>query len=195
MKKDAIRSKASFLAYDFPGPILSDQSQLTKECFEVINKTVREDIKKLKEKYKFTRCIVVGVSLASSFGSMIYKDNSDITDIILVAPGESLAREVWQGYRTQHLRKSYEKRGITLEELENSWYDLASENNMPAKDAKIYMYLAGKDKVVPSICKNLINNLEKNSSNPSYKIHPSLGHYLLIFYFLLFPRRFMGNNL
>ena len=110
----------SFLAYEFPKPILSDSVNLTLECFKTINSIVREDIKNLKKKYGFNKCILTGISLASSFGSIVYKDNPDVTDILLVVPGENLARDMWHGCRTQHLRKSFELQGVSLEELENN---------------------------------------------------------------------------
>ncbi len=192
VKRHVVRSKGSFLTYEFPRAILSDNQELTKECFEVINRTVREDIKKLKEQYGFSKCILVILSLASSFGSMIYKDNPDINEIVLVVLGEDLARDMWHGYRTQHLRRSFERQGITLEQLRGYWHDLASENNMPAKNTKISMYFGKQDKIIPyRFSQTLEATLEREGFKPIVKISNFAGHYFVSYKFLLFPQKFL----
>lgn len=192
VKKYSLESNASFLAYEFPSPILSDQFQLTKDCFEVVNQTVRRDIKDLKEQYGFSRCVLVGLSLASSYGSMVYKDNADITEVILIVPGESLARDMWYGCRTRHLRKSYEMQGIDLGQLEQYWHDLASENNMPANGVKISLYFGSKDNVIPYKYSQTIKaSLEALNYKPICSVYP-MGHYHLIVKFLLDPSHFLG---
>ena len=149
VKKNIVNSGDSFLAYEFPREILSNNHDLTRKCFEVIDKTVREDINEMKEKYGFTRCILVAVSLSSSYGSMVYKDNHDINEILLIVPGENLARDMWHGVRTQHLRKSFDQLGIDLPKLENFWHSMASENNLPAKGTNVSLYFGKEDAVIP----------------------------------------------
>lgn len=119
IKKWINKSNLSFLGYEFPRGILSNDHILTEEIFKIIKETVSRDIEDLKIKYKFKKCVIVGLSLGSSFGSMIYKENRDITDIVLVCPGNNLALNMWNGCRTQHLRKSYEKQEISLEQLKS----------------------------------------------------------------------------
>src|SRR3989338_5385428 len=102
VKKFAEKSGLSFLVYEFPCEILSNDYALTEKIFSKIDEIVRKDIKELKNKYKFKRCVIIGISLSSSYGSMIYKENFNITDIVLVCPGNNLALNVWEGCRTQH---------------------------------------------------------------------------------------------
>src|ERR1035437_10782864 len=75
IKKWVEKSGSSFLYYEFPREILSDNHILTEKIFHLINTTIREDIKELKKKHNFKRCVMVGISLGSSYGSMIYKGN------------------------------------------------------------------------------------------------------------------------
>lgn len=191
-KAHITNSGASFLTYKFPREILSNQKDLTIECFEMINQTVRRDIKQLKEQYGFNYCVVAGLSLANSFASMVYKDNVDINEVVLVVPGENIARDMWYGCRTQHLRRSYVKQGISLEELDVAWRGLSAEYNMPAPGTKISLHMARQDKVVPYwLSKSLSKTLEKNGFEVKTRVYYLCGHYVVSVLFLLFPQWFI----
>ncbi len=189
LKKWAERSGVSFLGYEFPREILSDNYQLTEKVFSKISELVKKDISELKSKNGFKRCILVGISLGSSYGSMVYKGNSNITDVILVCPGNNLALNMWNGCRTQHLRKSYEKQDITLEELKNSWRELASENNMPAPGTKIIILYGKNDKVIRYSESSILAKVLESANLKTCVKNYHLGHYLLILYFILFPEK------
>lgn len=191
VKSCVLAKKQSFLVYEFPRSILSDKKDLTKSCFNIINKNVRGDIQKLKEQYGFKKCVLITVSLASSFGSMVYRDNQDIDKIIHIAPGNNLAENMWYGCRTQHLRKSYEKQGITLEMLNQDWYSMASQNNMPSSQTKISIFYAEKDNVILYRQSIRLFDVLKSKGFKVEKTVRRMGHYFLITYFLLFPKRFI----
>lgn len=193
VEKGAINSNASFLAYKFPREIFSDEKDLTKEFFLAINMIVREETKGLKNKYGFKKCTVICISLASSYGSIVYKDNPDINEIILVAPGENLAKDMWHGCRTQHFRKSFEKQGVTESGLIESWKDLASQNNLPALGTKVKMFFGRNDSVIPyRFSHTLGDTCRRSGLDVTIKSFP-LGHYFLISYFLLLPKSFLST--
>lgn len=195
IKKWSKKSRTSFVIYEFPHEILSDNYMLTRNLFSLINETVRRDIKELKDKHQFKKCILVATSLGSSYGSMIYKNNQDITDIILICPGNNLALNMWDGCRTQHLRKSYEKQKINLSSLKEYWQELASENNMPAPDTNITILYGKYDKVILySESRTLIDTFKLNGLNATIKKF-YCGHYFLILYFLIFPRKIMTRSI
>ncbi len=195
VKRQAKKSGASFLAYEFPRQIFSANQALTVEMFQLISETVRADIKKLKENCKLERVMIIGISLGSSYGSMIYKDNLDITDIVLVCPGNNLAQNMWHGVRTQHFRKSYERQGVSEEKLKESWHDLASENNMPAPGTRVTILYGKYDAVIPYFqSKTLADTLRNNNFKVTAKNYP-LGHYLTIFNFLTFPGKIIKDAL
>ncbi len=192
VKRHILRSGASFLAYDFPRPILSNNKELTQKCFAAINRMVREDISRFKQEHGFKKCVVATLSLSSSYGSMIYKDNSDVTDIILVAPGENLARGMWHGHRTQHLRKSYQKQGIGLPELEEDWHNMASEHNMPASGTRVSVHLGTADRVIPyQFARTLTGAFENAGLQARTNTYHFFGHYVVSYWFLLWPSKFL----
>lgn len=195
LQRLVVNQKISFLSYEFPRGIFSDQKELTKNLFGSIDSLVRKEIIELKNRYGFKKCILVCISLASSYGSLIYKDNSDINEIVLVAPGANLAKEMWYGCRTQHFRKSYERHGVTEMQLIGDWCGLASQNNFPAPGARVNIFLGTDDKVIPyKFSHNLANIYKAHNVNVVDKILP-LGHYFLISFFLLFPKYFLKHIL
>jgi hypothetical protein len=193
VKKYADNAKASFLAYEFPRAILSHDHVLTKKAFDRINQKIRDDIEGLKQKYNFKKCVLVGISLGSSYGSMIYKENPSITDVVLVCPGNNLAHNMWESIRTRHFKRAYEKQKIDPEELDKCWYDLSSENNLPASGTNVAILYGLHDKVVKCTeTKKLTDTLTKSRANiqiAKYKC----GHYLLAIYFLLFPKKILDK--
>ena len=192
VKRYTVRRGASFLAYYFPREILSGNSKLTLDCFDVINKTVREDIENLRKEHNFDRCILVCLSLAGSFGSMIYKDNSMIDEVVCVSTGENLVKAMWHGCRSQYLRNAYEKQGVTEETLLSAWSDVSPDKNMPARNTKISIHLGEGDRVAPyELSKTLVETMEKQGFKPYFIKYPGLGHYLVSLKLLFFPQYFI----
>lgn len=193
IEKYTLSSGASFLAYEFPRGIFSDQKELTKKLFGEINTIVRNEIKNLKIKYRFKKCILICISLASSYGSLVYKSNPDINEIILVAPGENLAKDMWYGYRTQHFRKSFERQKITETQLMEDWHNLASKNNFPASGTRVKMFFGKSDKIIPYKFSHELAEVYRQHNLEITKRTFLLGHYFLISLFLFFPKRFLGR--
>lgn len=191
LRKLASNSGASFLAYEFPRAVLSDDVECTKDMFYTISEIVRDDIAHLREEYSFDKCILIGVSLGCAMGSMIYKENPNVNEVCLIVPGENVARDVWEGCRTQHLRKSYERQGVTKQALEATWHDLAPEHNFPTKETSLHLYFGSRDAVIPF---NLSYELHKTLVARGFKTLTSIlpfGHYVVAALFLLFPKHFI----
>lgn len=182
----------SLLAYEFPRAIFSHDYRLTRDCFSIINTHVRDKLIELKKQYNFKRCVMVGYSLASSYGSMIYDNNPLIDEIVLVVPGNNLAEDLWHSCRVQHFRKSYEEQGFDMQKLMREWYDLASENHLPSLETKITLHVGGRDQVVlTELGLKLGETLSKNDRRVKIEFYPKFGHYGLIGRLLLFPERFL----
>ncbi len=187
-----LRRNSSFLAYSFPREIFSDNHELTKECFKRLRDTVKDEIEKLKERYNFTKCILIGSSLGAVHACMIASDNPDIDELVLITPANSLAEAMWTGCRTQHLRHSYEKQNINLEQLKNYWYDLAPENNINLGNKKISVYLSKADRVIPcDLGEKLVKEMEVKNLKPKLIENKHLGHYLTLLCFYLSPEKFL----
>jgi hypothetical protein len=123
---------------------------------------------------------------------MIYKDNPDIDEVVLVVPGENMAKDMWYGCRTRHLRRSYQRQGISLETLEEKWQELSAENNMPAPGTKLSLHFGRQDKVVPyRLSKTLPKTLESKGLKPETHVYYLVGHYFVSVLFLLWPSLFI----
>ena len=187
LKRFTERKKISLLLYEFPREILTSNSLLTKECFHQIAEKAREDIDRLNREHGFSRIFVLAYSLGSVLGSMVYKNNPAITDILHVCPGNNLAEDMWHGCHTQFLRKVYEEKGTNLEELKLVWKDLAPENNIPPAGSNISIFYGKYDEVIryPE-GKKLMRALEKHGFKVLRRDLPT-GHYFACASFLLFP--------
>lgn len=195
IRKFSENSGLSVLIYEFPREIFSDNHTLTRDIFNLIDKTVRHEIEELRNKYKFKRCSIVAVSLGSSYGSMIYNHNTNIDNIILVCPGSHPAVNTWSGCRTQYIRKSYEKQGMILSELKEAWKDLACENNLPSPDTEATILYGKYDQVLNyQETKTLADKFLANKIKTVVRNY-NCGHYLLIVYFLLFPGKTLESML
>ena len=187
-KNQVVVSGASFLAYDFPRAILSNNYNLTKNCFDKVNELVRNEISNLKKQYGYTSCVIIGGSLGAVYALMVANGNEDINRTVLIVPSNCLAEAMWKGCRTQHLRKAYEKQGISLKQLKEFWYALAPENNLNLEDKSISVYLSKTDSVIPY---KLGKALVKKMKGAGLNLNKYLGHYLTLIYFYLFPERFL----
>ncbi len=191
-KKFVTESRKSYLAYQFPVEILSDDYQLTKDCFDLINQLVRTEIADLKNKYSFSRCIINGKSLGSVNATMIANNNKDIDEVVLLTAANCLAESVWTGCRTIHLRKSYQQQGIDLEKLKELWFTLAPENNLNFINKKVSLYLSEADDVIPyNLGQILVQKMKAVGLKLDLRTNKYLGHYLTLIYSYLFPKRFI----
>ncbi len=193
LKKEVRASNGSLLAYDFPREILSDDAELTRNCFVNVTERVRKDIAGLKQKHHFTKCVIIGKSLGTVYATMIADNNPDIDEILLITTANCLAEAMWTGCRTQHLRKSYEQQGIDLKTLKRLWEELAPENHIGFKDKKVSVYLSETDKVIlPELGVLLVEKMRKSGLNPTMKENRYLGHYLTLMTFYRQPRKFLN---
>lgn len=170
------------LAYGFPREILAGQAKEVPSIFSFIQKTVQEDIDQLTDVYHFETIEVIGFSLGAVLASMVANGNEKINTVSLIVPGSSLAGSLWDGIRTQGLRKKYEKEGYTKTSLENLWQSLAPEENISHFEKKhVFIALSRADKVIPFMYgKNLIEVLSGKYSLLYVEENNNLGHYLTI---------------
>ncbi len=191
VKKYAEKTGSSFLTYQFPREIFSSDYVLTKQMLNLINDNIRKDIKDLKHRHGLKECTLVTLSLGSSYGSMVYRENTDINHILLVVPGNNVAEDAWNSCRTDYIKKSYEEQGLTLEQLKNYWKDLSPDNNLPTKNANIMVIYGKYDKVINyEESKKLALEMKDTRLNVSVQVYP-LEHYFVSLYFLIFPSHFL----
>lgn len=193
MEKVILARRQSFIAYRFPSDILSSDYKLTHETFRKIKADVLLDLENLKKEYAFKESEIMGFSLGCVPALMIANGNSFINKIRLVVPGHCLAESLWQGCRTRNLRRGFERKGLTLEELKRHWKDLAPENNLDRLEGKrISIFLSEADNVIPyNFGVQLARALERQGLAFKLRVNKHLGHYLTVASLLFSPARFL----
>ncbi|MBU4536780.1 prolyl oligopeptidase family serine peptidase [Patescibacteria group bacterium] len=190
LKEVIIEKKSSFLRYKFPKGILSDDYNLTAKYFNEINDLIISDIKELKDEYNFSEINIIGASIGTSNTFTIVNKESDLFNkMVVIVPGNSLAKSMWNGILTSHLRKSYEAQAITLEVLEDKWKDFAPQNNLDnLKGKDIYIRLSKSDKIIPYSCgSELVKKMEEKGIIFKLQENSFLGHYGTIYNAYFYP--------
>ncbi len=187
--KRKLKKYSSYMIYIFNPKILSENSKKTVELFNEIKNKVLEDIEKAYRKYKFKKIILTGMSLGCVNALMIANNSPRIKEIYLFDPGNCLAESMWNGIRTQNLKKAYEKQGTDLKKLKYLWKNLAPENNLnKLKYKKIHVFLAKEDGVIPySTGRKLIEKMKKLHLDFNLKIDRHHGHYYTVIKEFIFP--------
>jgi hypothetical protein len=194
LRKAVLRKGCSILEYEFPRNILSSDWERTLNYFNFVRELVLRDAQELKNKYKFSKISIVGVSLGCINACMV-ANNNDVNILCLIVPGNCLAEVLWYGAATQGIRKDYEEKGITLENLKKYWHSLAPETNIENLRAeKILVYVSKADKVIPFYNgKTLIEKIKSHNHHIFYKIHKNLGHRVTALVFYLTPQKSLFN--
>lgn len=168
----------SFLGYEFPVGILSADYQATRRYFEMIRDMVVEDIRRLQAIHRFSEVNILGMSLGCVHAAMV-SEVFPFDAVTLVVPGHCLAESMWVGIRTQHLKKLFEKQGVTLERLKKEWSALAPEHNIHnLSQASVTVYLSRSDKVIPyCFGKKLVEVMRDQGLYPGVRENKYWGHY------------------
>jgi len=183
----------SCLAYFFPKHLLLTDAKKTAEVYDFIRNYVRADIAKIQEKHHYKRIDIIAPSLGVVSACLIANDNRDISNLFLIVPGSCLAKSLWNGIRTQKLRKIYERQNINQEKLKQLWARLELENNVKALgNAKIWIAISRSDKVVPyQYGKEFGEQLKKFYPDTLIRENRYLGHYLTVAKYYLFSQELL----
>ena len=187
MKRKIQKLGLAYVQYNLIPDILSPDVNATRSYFEIVSQNVRKDLEKLNKENGIERFVMVGLSLSCVFAMMISNNNKLISDIILVAPGNSLAESFWSSLRTIRVKRVMKKSGITLKYLKRYWLELAPEHYVDGvKDKKIKIILGRKDLIIPfRFGKKLAREIKQHIPSAEIIQNKSLGHYGTIISFLL----------
>ena len=193
LRRLLIKKGFSVLEYEFPKEILSINWKLTLRYFNFIHKSVKQEVKKLKDRYKFRAVNVVGISLGCVNGCIYANKESLVKNLTLVVPGNSIAEIIWSSVGMQKIKKAFEDKNISLKQLKKYWSSLDPANNIGNLETKkISVFISRADKIVPfSSGKKLIDKLQSLQYRMSYEINDNLGHYLTALHFYISPRKFL----
>lgn len=191
VKKRVLDMGFSFLSYEFPPDMLSSDAELTHKCFTVARDSVCRDLSELVEQYGINEVNLIGVSLGCVNAMMIINSYRQINEVTLIVPGNCLAESLWYGIRTQYLKREFEAQGITLQQLKQTWHDLAPENNLTNVNcANLTVLLSKSDKSIPYRCgRKLVDAMNSAGLNPEVRENRFLGHYGTVIKAYSFPRQ------
>jgi hypothetical protein len=186
LEKRILEAGHSCLAYQFPGKSFSDDVQMTLKNFKDIQKKAENDIKFFRKKHNFSEVVVLGISMGVVNALMIANNNPDVQKLILVVPGDSIVKVLWNGIGAIEIKERITSRGIHMEDLEKEWKELEPRNNVSGlTDKDIEIHLSRSDDVIPyKNGRELLSVMKKIGLKPKVFENKDLGHYLTIFNFI-----------
>ncbi len=188
-RRKLMKEGYSCIEYSFSPRMLSTNYILTRDLFKYVCTKVKRDIENLKIEKQFKEINIIGTSIGCVEVLMIATHYRKFKKVILVAPGNSLAESMWNGIRTQQLRKDMEEKHITLKLLKEQWKELDPENNLEGLERKeIHIHLSRSDKIIPyELGIRLVDAMQRKGLKPLVKENTYLGHYLTILNYYLNP--------
>lgn len=190
MERKIVKIGFSALFYSFSPKILSASDVLTVRYFEKIKNIIKNDITTLRGKHNFSEINIISFSIGAVIAMMVADNNDRINKLELIVPGSNLAESMWNGIRTQRIRAEFEKKNITLGQLNRKWEVLAPKDHISGlKCKKIYIQLSRADKIIPYVYgKELADLLKKSNIKTVVEENNFLGHYCTCLKFYLFPK-------
>ena len=162
---------------------------MTVEMYKYVGKVIFERLTELTKQEEYKEVQLVGMSLGCMGAPMTAKTYKDFDHVTLVCPGSSLAKSLWYGERTQDLKATFEKNGMTIERLVKDWHDIEPENNLDAfVGKKVKIIVSKKDTSIPTVYqKEYVAAAKAAGVNPKVK-KSIFGHYGAIIRFCLFGK-------
>lgn len=193
LKKLMRKRGYSFLEFIFSKNLLNEDYKKVIKNFEKIKKEIVKEIHSLKGKYNFGEINLIGVSIGNVSACLTVNENKDIDNLFLIVPGNCLAESMWEGVRTQEMRRKYRKQKIYLHDLKEKWKKLAPENNIDKiKAKKIFVFLSRSDEVIPyQYGHKLLRELKEKGYNVYSEINNKKGHYLTALDFYFHPKKYL----
>ncbi len=187
------RKGFSCLVYSLPKIILPYDPNLAPAIFSIIKEFIKKDIANIKSQYNFKKIDIIAPSLGVVIACLIANDNKDITNTFFIVPGSCLASSLWDGTRTQRLKKIYETQNINKEKLKKLWHSLAPKNNIDIlSNKRIFVAISKSDKVIPYCYgKELAELSKKLYPDTLIRENLHLGHYLTTVKYYLFDNELL----
>ena len=184
----------SCLYYCISGSVLSPDVNETIRYFNLVKDQIRSDISELKTKHNFKKVDIISSSLGAVSVCLVANNNDYVDNIFLIVPGSCLASSLWNGIRTQNLRKIYENQKINQEELKNIWATLAPKNNInELRNKNIFISISKSDKVIPYVFGKEFASLVKDlyPNNTIIKENNFLGHFVTVIKYYFFSKELL----
>lgn len=186
LAKRLARQGHAVLAYYFHNEILKPDVEQVAASYTYIRDVASRELRDLKAARDYRHTTLIAMSLGNPALSIVTSKFNDFDSAVMVVPASSLARSMWYGTRTQHVRTGIERQGYVLDDVETAWADLAPINHLDVlRDKSVNLVLSLTDDVIPT--KYQVEFLEGAKAfgvNPNIQ-KTRLGHYASIGRFCL----------
>jgi hypothetical protein len=175
------------LAYYFHDDILKPGSDQVAASFENIRDTVAGELDRIAGTGAYGRITLKAMSLGNPALSMVTSKFNDFDSATLVVGASSLARSVWHGVRTRHIRVGIDAEGHDLDYLEKRWSDLAPMNHVDSLIGKqVTLLVSTADNIIPTdYQEELVDAIQ--AADIDAGVHRTrLGHYAAIGRFCMY---------
>ncbi|MDB5181866.1 MAG: hypothetical protein JWP13_629 [Candidatus Saccharibacteria bacterium] len=161
------RAGSATLTLALHGQILRPDIQGVIDSFTYIQEQVSLEIEKLQDKYAYEAIHLTGISIGTIPLSLVAQRTKHISKATFVVGGSRFAPSVWEGARTQGIRRAFEDKGVSLTELETAWSGLDPAMSATAlKGRPVELYISETDTFVPTIYQDeLVAALRDSGAN------------------------------
>lgn len=177
------------LAYYFHDEILKPDTKIVKASYAYLRDTVSAELEEIVSSHDYQKVRLVAMSLGNPALSTVIGKFRDFDSASLVCSASSLARSMWYGARTQHIRAVIEQSGQDLAYLEEAWSDIAPINHIDALVGKnVSILVSTTDEIIPtSYQQEFVDAMQSHGISPNVQT-TRLGHYASIGRYCLYDK-------
>lgn len=174
------------MAYWFSDNIISSDVDMTVDMYKYAGKIISERLTRLTEQQKYGEVQIVSMSLGGMVPPIVANEYKDFDCVTLVCSGSNLAKSLWHSDRTQDIRNTFEKNGITIDQLTKDWHDIEPINNIDAFVGKhVKIIVSKKDTSIPTVYQREYVAAVKNADVLLRVKESCLDHYGAIIWFVM----------
>jgi hypothetical protein len=139
------------LVYDFHDDILKPDVDEVVASFHQIQSHVSDRLHELRDTERYQSVSLIAASLGTPILAMVASMFPDFDKATMITPGSDLAKCMWQGIRTAHIRRAFESQGVEQQQLETAWSSLAPVNHTASMVGKdLSLIISKTDRIIPT---------------------------------------------
>lgn len=187
--KRRVASGDAVLAYYFHDEILTPDTAKVHASFAYLRDTVADELTELTGNHDYGRVQLIAMSLGNPALTMAISKFHDFDSINLVCTASSLARSMWHGTRTQHIRAGIEANGQDLAYVEKAWQDMTPTNHLDDFMGKeVSILVSTTDEIIPADYQMEFVDAAQEFGIDPYVQTTRLGHYATIGRYCLYGK-------
>ncbi|QQS20379.1 hypothetical protein IPL85_02970 [Candidatus Saccharibacteria bacterium] len=175
------RKGDAVLAYYFHDEILKPNTELVRASYAHMRDTISAELTHTVEKRSYAKVRLIGMSIGNTVLATTTSKFPAFDSAVLVCTASSLARSMWDGTRTQHVRAGIEQSGQDLAYVENAWHDAAPATHIGALAGKdVRILVSNRDDIIPTRYQmEFVQAAQEAGVNPNVQT-TRVGHYAAI---------------